>query len=185
MPRSASRQPASVPSAFRHAAVFACVLSLTGGLVHAEALRVRTVRVQNLLQAQSHAPHEPKKEERGQIEDLERQFRKAQLAGDVTTMDKLLSEDYLGINANGELSTKTQQLDHMRNRAMVITQLTPLDTKIKLIGPTAIVTSLVQVEGQMDGTQLRGQYRYTRVYQRMPDGEWKITSFEATHIRRP
>jgi ketosteroid isomerase-like protein len=130
-------------------------------------------------------PHEPKHAEREQIEALEEQFRKAQLDDDIATMDKLLSEDYLGINANGELSTKTQQLDHMRNRSLVLTQLDPSDVKIKLIGSTAIVTSLVQVEGTLDGTALRGRYRYTRVYQRLPSGIWKVTNFETTRIRRP
>lgn len=136
-----------------------------------------------LAQDTSHTVH--KHAEREQIEDMEREFQKAQLAGDVSTMDKLLSDDYLGINANGELSTKTQQLDHMRSRSMIITQLTPSDVKIKLIGSTAIVTSEVQVEGTLDGTTLHGRYRYTRVYQRVPNNTWKVTNFEVTRIRRP
>jgi len=130
-------------------------------------------------------PREPKRAEREQIEQLEKQFQDAQLSGDVATMDKLLSEDYLGINANGEVSTKLQQLDHMRSRSLVITQLIPSDVKIKLIGPTAIVTSQVQVEGQLDGSPLSGRYRYTRIYQHLPGGVWKVTNFEVTRIRRP
>jgi ketosteroid isomerase-like protein len=137
------------------------------------------------LPAQSPTHAVRKHAEREKIEDLEQEFQKAQLAGDVATMDKLLSDDYLGINANGELATKTQQLDHMRNRTMVITKLDPSDVKIKLIGPTAVVTSEVQVEGTLDGTTLHGRYRYTRVYQRIANGSWKITNFEVTRIRRP
>jgi ketosteroid isomerase-like protein len=129
--------------------------------------------------------HTPKRAEKEQIEDLEHEFQKAQLSGDVAVMDKLLSDDYLGVNANGELVTKTQQLDHMRSRAVVMTQILPSDVKIKLIGPTAIVTSEVDIEGTLDGVAIRGRYRYTRVYQRVPGGSWKVTSFEATRISRP
>jgi hypothetical protein len=75
--------------------------------------------------AAQHKPHQQKHVEREQIEHLEDAFQKAQLGDDVAAMDRLLSEDYLGINANGEVFTKTQQLDHMRNRSLVITQLEP------------------------------------------------------------
>jgi ketosteroid isomerase-like protein len=163
--------------------VWLCAPALAASL--AAAAPAEPLHPQDAAPLTNHPPREPKRAEREQIEALEEQCRKAQLDGDAAAMDKLLSEDYLGVNSNGELFTKTQQLDHMRNRSMIITQLVPSDVKIKLIGPTAIVTSLVMVEGQLDGVSMHGRYRYTRVYQRMPSGLWKITSFEATRIRRP
>jgi ketosteroid isomerase-like protein len=54
--------------------------------------------------------------------------------------------------------------------------------KVKLIGSIAIVTSRAQVEGTSDNVSVKGNYRYTRVYQHLPSGVWKITSFEATHL---
>jgi ketosteroid isomerase-like protein len=129
-------------------------------------------------------PREHKHLEREQIVTLENQWRRAQLSNDVPAMDKLLSDDYLGINSNGDVVTKNQQLDHMRNRQLVIQKLDISDLKIKLIGPIAIVTSLAGVEGTLDGTPLSGSFRYTRVYQRLPGGGWKITNFEVTHIPR-
>ena len=131
---------------------------------------------------QQRMPHEHKHLEREQIVALEDQWRQAQLANDVPAMDKLLSDDYLGINSNGDVVTKNQQLDHMRNRQLVIDKLDTSDLKIKLIGPIAIVTSLAQVEGRLDGSPLTGAFRYTRVYQRLPGGGWKITNFEITRI---
>jgi hypothetical protein len=38
------------------------------------------------------------------------------------------------------------------------------------------------VEGTNNGSSMTGLYRYTRVYQRLPSGVWKITNFEATRI---
>jgi ketosteroid isomerase-like protein len=54
--------------------------------------------------------------------------------------------------------------------------------QVKLVGSIAIVTSRAEVEGINDGTPVKGTFRYTRVYQRLPSGVWKITSFEATHV---
>jgi len=114
---------------------------------------------------------------------LEHQWRTAQLADDVAAMDKLLSDDYLGITSNGDVLTKAQQLDRMRTRAISITSLDFSDINIKLRGQIAIVTSLAHVQGVSDSRPLDGSYRYTRIYQHLPSGSWKITNFEITRIR--
>jgi hypothetical protein len=46
--------------------------------------------------------HERKHVERAQIVALEKSWRQAALGEDVTTMDKLLSDDYIGISSSGE-----------------------------------------------------------------------------------
>jgi ketosteroid isomerase-like protein len=134
--------------------------------------------------AQDRDRREHKRTEHAQIVALERQWQKAALADDVSIMDKLLSEDYLGITASGEVLTKTQQLDRMRDHKLNITRLDTSEIKIKLVGNIAIVTSLAQVEGLDNDEPLHGAFRYTRVYQRMPGGIWKVTNFEVTRARR-
>jgi ketosteroid isomerase-like protein len=127
-------------------------------------------------------PHERRHAERDQIEALENQFQTAQRTGDTATMDKLLSDDYLGINPSGVVVTKAQLLDHMKSRKVVINTLVTSDQKIKLIGPIAIVTCLAEVDAMNDALPVHGKFRYTRVYQHLPDGSWKVTSFEATRL---
>jgi ketosteroid isomerase-like protein len=117
-----------------------------------------------------------------QVEQLEEVWRVAQLNGDMATMDKLLSEDYVGITMNGQVVTKMQQLDRMRTRQFVLTKIELNDVKVKLIGTTAIVTSQAEVEGTSEGNSIRGTYRYTRVYSRLASGAWKITNFEVTRV---
>jgi len=123
-----------------------------------------------------------KKLAREQIVELEAQFRQAQLTMDIPMMDRLLSDDYLGIGVNGAVSTKPQQLDRMRSRDLVLTRIDTSEFKVKLIGQIAIVTSLAQIDGTLEGSPLHGMVRYTRIYQRLPSGIWKITNFEATRI---
>lgn len=133
--------------------------------------------------AQPHHPKgDPKRVERTQIEAIEQQWRTAQLNDDVAAMDKLLSDDFLGITANGEVNTKQQFLDRMSNRAITLKTLDMSEQKIKLVGQVAIVTSLAQIDGTADGEPLTGRFRYLRVYQRLPGGLWRVTNFEATRI---
>jgi ketosteroid isomerase-like protein len=130
-------------------------------------------------------PHRKGHDVKQQVEELEQQWRTAQLAGDVAAMDKLLAEDYIGISMNGQVNTKAQQLERISTRRVAITKLDLSEMKVKLIGSIAIVTSRAQVEGTSDNVSVKGNYRYTRVYQHLPTGEWKITSFEATRLPQP
>jgi ketosteroid isomerase-like protein len=117
------------------------------------------------------------------VEALEEQWRQAQLDGDATAMDRLLSDDFVGITAFGQVTTKEQQLARVRDRTMVLTQLELSDIKVKLIGPiVAVVTSRAELKGTADGLPISGTFRYTRVYQRLASGAWKITSFESTRV---
>ena len=125
-----------------------------------------------------HQKHDYKRE----VEKLEEQWRVAQLAGDVATMDKLLSDDFVGISMTGQVNTKAQQLSRIRSHAFVITRIDLGEMKVKLVGQVAIVTVRAFIEGTSDGAPMNGDFRYTRIYQHLPAGGWKITNFEATRI---
>ncbi len=129
-------------------------------------------------------PHRGSHNLRDQIEALETQWKNAILSNDIEAMDRLLSDDYLGITASGQVVTKPQQLDRMRTHTFAISTLDVSDVKIKLISQhAAIVTSLAQVEGSNEGRPMHGSFRYMRAYQRIPGTSlWKITSFEATRV---
>jgi ketosteroid isomerase-like protein len=148
------------------------VVAVLCSLVTLEAAAIPVVR------------HDPKKKAtRETVEKLEEQWRQAQLNGDAATMDRLLSDDFVGITASGEVRTKAQQLARLHDRVVVLSRLELTDIKVKLIGPiVAVVTSRAEVAGTSDGAPINGAFRYTRVYQRLPGGMWKITSFEATRV---
>jgi ketosteroid isomerase-like protein len=129
--------------------------------------------------------HNRKHDDRRQVLELEDVWRDAQLNGDAAAMDKLLSDDYVGITMSGQVVTKIQQLQRIRSRQFQLTKIELSDVKVKLISNTAIVTSQAEVEGTNEGAPLHGTYRYTRVYTRLPSGTWKITNFEATRVGSP
>jgi ketosteroid isomerase-like protein len=134
------------------------------------------------LQGQHRKPHDPKRMERKQVELLEQEWQSAMLTDDVSIMDRLLSDDYLGVTAGGDLVTKSQQLERMRTRQLTVTKLDRTDVKYKLIGQIAIVTALAQIEAEAEGRPVQGSFRTTRVYQRVSAGVWKLTSFGITKV---
>lgn len=120
------------------------------------------------------------------IAQLEDAWFQAQRTNDAATIEKLLSDDYIGINAQGLVATKAQSVARMQTRQIVINQLTVQDQKISIHGDTAVVTSRVEVDATNNATQppmhTHNRSRYTRVYLHYPSGAWRIVNFEATRI---
>ena len=127
------------------------------------------------------APHRPGKELHKEIEALEMQWRQAQLDNDVSVMDRLLADDYVGISASGIIETKAEALALRRAGTLHITQLDLNDLKVRIYGDTAVVTSRADLAGTNGASDISGKYRYTRVYNKRY-GQWKIVSFEASRI---
>jgi ketosteroid isomerase-like protein len=116
-----------------------------------------------------------------EIENLESQWRAALMQNDVATINRLLADDYLGINPNGTLETKADALAQRRAGTTKISTIDPINLKVRVYGDTAVVTSQVQIQGHDGDRDISGRYHYTRVYSRR-SGEWKVVSFEASRI---
>jgi ketosteroid isomerase-like protein len=116
-----------------------------------------------------------------EIEGLELDWRQAQLSNNVSEVDRLLADDYLGISANGTLETKADELTRRRSGSLHITQLDLSDIKVRIYGDTAVVTSKADLVGKNGDRDISGRFRYTRVYSNRM-GQWRIVSFEASRI---
>jgi ketosteroid isomerase-like protein len=116
-----------------------------------------------------------------EIEALEMQWRDAIISNNVGQMDHLLADDYIGISANGTVETKAQALALRKAGTVKISQLNLTDLKVRVYGDTAVVTSQADLEGINGQSNISGNYRYTRVYNRRL-GQWKIVSFEASRM---
>ncbi len=119
-----------------------------------------------------------------EIEGLELDWRQAQLTNNISEVDRLLADDYLGISANGTLETKADELTRRRSGSLHITQLDLSDIKVRIYGDTAVVTSKADLVGKNGDRDISGRYRYTRVYSNRM-GQWRIVSFEASRISGP
>ena len=121
---------------------------------------------------------------RRSIEQLEQEYRRAMLDGDVNTMGRMLANDYLGIEPNGIIQTKAETLYAWKNHLIEMKALYLGDLHVRIYGDTAVVTSRAYVVGRGPDGLRNGEYRYTRVYHREVSGEWQIVSFEANRIIR-
>lgn len=128
-------------------------------------------------------PRGERHEVRHEIDHLEDHWRDAVLNRNVPAMDSLLASDYMAITANGTLESKDETLAKLRSGALHIRSLEMSDRKVRFYGGTALVTSRAEVTGMTPDGELKGSYRYTRVYVKDRAGVWRIVSFEASKIR--
>jgi ketosteroid isomerase-like protein len=131
--------------------------------------------------SQAHALFPHHESAHKEIEGLELDWRQAQLSNNVSEVDRLLADDYLGISANGTLETKADELTRRKSGSLHITQLDLSDIKVRIYGDTAVVTSKADLVGKVGDRDISGRYRYTRVYSNR-DGQWRIVSFEASRV---
>jgi ketosteroid isomerase-like protein len=148
---------------------------LLGGALIAPGL-AQTGHPNGLPRAQRH-------EYRHEIEQLEEAWRTAILKSNSAALENLLADDYTGITAKGAIQTKDQAVQSLKSGALQLTALEFSDRKIRVYGATAVVTSVAELTGGKSDPEMTGRYRYTRVYVRNPQGQWKIVSFEASRIQ--
>ena len=130
-------------------------------------------------------PRAERHEGRHEIDRLEDKWHDAVLKNDALALESLMADEFVGIRSNGTLETKEQTLDRIRSGVTKLASYDVLERKVRFFGPTAVVTSLVQIEGVGPEGNMAGAYRYTRVYARDPHDGWKVVNFEATRLNDP
>jgi ketosteroid isomerase-like protein len=128
-------------------------------------------------------PRAQRHEYRHEVEQMEDAWRTAMLKGNSAALEGLLADDYTGITAKGAIQTKEQAISNLKSGALQLTALTISDRKVRVYGSTAVVTSVAELTGSRNDQEVSGRYRYTRVYVRGAQGQWKIVSFEASRIQ--
>jgi ketosteroid isomerase-like protein len=126
-----------------------------------------------------------KHESRHDIDQLEDEWRDAVLSSNTKVMDSLLAVDYMGITASGTLQSRDETLQSLSSGKTHFTVLDISDQKVRFYATTAVVTSLANIQATTPEGRVIGNYRYTHVYVRDEEGNWKIVSFEASRVREP
>ena len=114
-----------------------------------------------------------KPSEKRQIEKAEAERATARKNGDKATLDKLIAEDFIEINRNGKVLSKSDMLAEQAVQNLQVD-----DTQIRIYDDAAIVTgraSYVSREGSQIVT------RFTRVWVRRR-GKWLLASHHGSTI---
>jgi len=114
-----------------------------------------------------------------QIEDA---WAQALLKADLPTLDGILASDYVFTGAEGEVQTKTQSMDELKNGVLKFTAFAVDDMNVRVFGDTAVVTGRSTEEGIERGKDISGQDRWTDVFVRR-DGRWQAIATHSSRVK--
>lgn len=126
-----------------------------------------------------------------QLMQLERDWSDAYLRHDTTVVDRILADEYVGIDGRGIVTTKSDEIEEARGPkpgapAAPFTVLgeSVTDMKVRLYGNTAVVNGRVIEKIRSNDKESEIQYRRTTVWVKR-DKRWQCVSFHGSRILSP
>ena len=102
---------------------------------------------------------------------------------DIPTLEKIWADDYVFVNASGEVLRKAQRLANVESGATTLESINEEEKiTVRVYQNSAVATSRVTLKGQYSGQSLSGQYRSTHVWVKGPNG-WQLVSNQLTALK--
>jgi uncharacterized protein (TIGR02246 family) len=98
---------------------------------------------------------------------------------DAKAADAVLMDDYSIIDPGGRPNDKKFIVDGLKNAVLKLDTVDVADMTVRVIGSTAIVTSLQTLKGTYDDSDVGGRFRVTDVLVKQ-DGKWRIAAGHMT-----
>ena len=116
-----------------------------------------------------------------QIKEVNDRYIAAQLNNDSDSLQKLMADDFTAIRSDGSLSTKAQEIEHIKSGALTHEKSDIQDVKIRVYGNTAVATVRSFFKGTVNGKPLSSTVRVTRVWLKQK-GNWKCVALQSTRV---
>ena len=117
-----------------------------------------------------------------EVRQMIQKYRSALLQRDIPMLEKIWADDYVFVNASGEVLTKAQRLSNLKSGATSLDSINQEENiTVRVYQNSAVVTSRVTLKGQYSGKQISGQYRSTLVWVKGPAG-WQLVSNQLTAL---
>ena len=105
-------------------------------------------------------------------------YRTAILQRDVGMLEEIWADDYVFINAAGDVLTKTERLANIKSGATTLDSINQEEhVSVRVYQNSAVVTSRVTLKGQYSGQPISGEYRSILVWVKGPGG-WQLTALK-------
>ena len=109
-------------------------------------------------------------------------YRTALLQRDVPALEKIWADDYVFVNASGDVLTKAQRLANAKSGATTLDSIKEEENiTVRVYQNSAVATSRVTIKGHYSRQPTSGQYRSTHVWVKGPEG-WQLVSNQLTTL---
>jgi ketosteroid isomerase-like protein len=118
-----------------------------------------------------------------EIAALEAELRAAQLAADVTALDRLIADNLVFTGPDGRLGTKAQDIEAHATGVVRFRSHEPEELRVRRVGKNVAIAALrARLAVEVGGRITRGTYRYTRVWAREKGGPWRVVGGHVSEV---
>jgi ketosteroid isomerase-like protein len=111
---------------------------------------------------------------------LEKAFAEAIVKNDLEGIGRLVADDWIIIDPNGEIVDRTRFFEVIKSGALTHDMMESEDLRIRVYGDSAVVTGVTRTKGKFMGQEFSTQERATDVFVKR-DGRWQCV---LTHLTR-
>jgi ketosteroid isomerase-like protein len=120
----------------------------------------------------------------GEVEEellkLEEAFSEAIVKNDLEGIGRLVADDWIIIDPNGEIVDRTRFFEVIKSGALAHDTMESEDFRVRVYGDSAVVTAVTRTKGKFMGQEFSTQERATDVFVKR-DGRWRCV---LTHLTR-
>jgi ketosteroid isomerase-like protein len=114
---------------------------------------------------------------------IESEFSHAMVHNDVEEVGQFLADDWIIIDPDGGIIDKAQFLGVIKSGALTHEMMESHDTRVRIYGDTAIVTTLTSTKGKFNGEGFTTQERATDVFVKQ-SGRWRCALSQLTRFAK-
>jgi len=111
---------------------------------------------------------------------LEKAFAEAIVKNDLEGIGRLVADDWIIIDPNGEIVDRTRFFEVIKSGALTHDMMESEDLRIRVYGDSVVVTGVTRTKGKFMGQEFSTQERATDVFVKR-DGRWQCV---LTHLTR-
>ena len=127
------------------------------------------------------AKHSDQKEDELYIRDSERQWAESVASGDASVVERILANDFIGVDPHGRIYDKAEMISDTREGPKFFASNHLNEVKIRFYGDTAVAQGSESWERR---TGERGRFVWTDTWLRR-DGRWEIVAAEDLTVPEP
>ena len=110
---------------------------------------------------------------------MEHDWSRADTEKDAAALDRILADDWIGIDFEGTVLTKPEALKDIGADSASLESTVLSDMKVRIYGNTAIVTGTDTEKSEYHGKDSSGKYLWTDVFV-FRNGRWQAVSSQST-----
>jgi ketosteroid isomerase-like protein len=111
---------------------------------------------------------------------IEEEFAQAIVSNDLEGMGRIVADDWIIIDANGDIVDRTRFLEVIKSGALTHDMMKSEEFRVRVYGDSAVVTAVTRTKGKFMGQEFSTQERATDVFVKR-DGRWQCV---LTHLTR-